>query len=64
MERTKEESKAYQNELRDKVWLKCQKQMIIALKCKMSKVWFNIWLMGHREASPEECINVELFLEE
>lgn len=57
------ETKAYQDELRNRVWSKCQKQMVIAAKCKQSPVWFNVWLMGRREASPEEIKNVELFLE-
>jgi hypothetical protein len=59
-----EESKSYQTVLRNKVLSKCQKQMVIAAKCKMSQVWFNIWIKDHRELSPGEVINVELFLDE
>ena len=58
------ETIAYQTELRNKVLAKCQKQKIIATKCKMSPVWFNIWLKNRRDLIPGEIINVELFLEE
>ncbi len=64
MERTKEELKAYQNYLRDKVGLKCQSQKVIAVKCKMSNVHFSCWFKGHKELGPTGLKNVELFLEE
>lgn len=60
----RKETKAHQIVLRNKVLSKCQKQMVIAAKCKMSPVWFNVWLKDWRDLSPEECINVELFLNE
>ena len=58
------ETQSYQDVLRNKVWSKCQKQMVIAAKCKMSSVWFNVWLKNWRELSPEEIKNVELFLKQ
>ena len=61
---SKEKLKAYQNDLRDKVKLRCQKQTAIAAKCKMSKIWFNNWIKGHKELGPVGIKNVILFLEQ
>jgi len=63
MKRTKEELK-YQDELRQKVLLKCQSQKTISAKCKMSNIHFNNWIRGHKELGPTGIKNVELFLEE
>ena len=53
-----------QDQLRDRVKLRCLSQIEVAKKCQMTNIHFNYWIKGHKDLGPNSVKRVEKFLEE